>query len=486
MRTNPHILEINTARWLAILSRRYGKKMTICHIPDEALDNIKAGGFDAVWLMGLWQRSPKALEIARNHAEISRAVSFQAPGYQKEDITASPYAVYDYSVDRDMGTEDGLIKLKKRLNDRGIMLLLDFVGNHFAVDHPKTLTDPDLFINTGTTPPVSHPDWFFKTDNGVYIAHGRDPFFPPWADTAQLNYFNPKTQDFMLQTLERVASFCDGVRCDMSMLSLNKVHHDTWWQFLKGDKPREEFWTRALARIKDKYPSFVFIAEVYWGLEWDIQELGFDYTYDKVLYDRLRFSSAENIKAHLGAEHLYQMRSIRFISNHDEESALKAFGRDKSLAAAVLMSTIPGARMFYIQQILGYKTSFPIQYVGPVLEQDIDKSIHEFYSGLLAITNNPSFHGGQWTLKQVSQVNDSETYKNVLTWEWAQGLEYKLVVINYSDVQSVCKVPFKIKCKSIVCDFPVKQTDLPSEDICKNGLTLELKPYESRIYTLYL
>jgi len=476
-------LELNAARWLSQLGRRFGKKMTVCHIPDEVLDEIKIAGFDAVWLMGVWQKSPKALEIARNNPELARAISYQAPNFNKEDICASPFAVYDYSVDRDMGTEDGLIKLKKRLNDRGIMLLLDFVGNHFAADHPKTLTDPDLFINTGTTPPVAHPDWFFKTDNGVYIAHGRDPFFPPWTDTAQLNYFNPKTRDFMIETLLRVASLCDGVRCDMSMLSLNKVHHDTWWQFLKEDAPREEFWTRAIARAREKNPSFVFIAEVYWGLEWEIQELGFDYTYDKILYDRLRFASAEAIKGHLGAEHLYQMRSIRFISNHDEESTLKAFGRDKAAAAAVLVSTIPGARMFYALQLLGYKTNYPVQYAGE--PADGDEGVREFYKNLLSITNNPSFHGGEWTMKQILGVNDSETYKNVLAWEWAQGLEYKLVVINYSAAQSVCKIPFKNKCKAIYCDFPGRQ-ELLAEEICKNGLTLDLKPYEAKIYTMYL
>jgi len=485
MRTNPHILEVNAARWLLWLGHRYGKKMTICHVPDEILDTIKSAGFDAVWLMGVWQRSPRALEIARNNAELARAISFQNPSFKKEDICASPFAVYDYSVDRDLGTEDGLIKLKKRLNDRGIMLLLDFVGNHFAADHPKTLTDPDLFINTGTTPPVMHPDWFFKTANGVYIAHGRDPFFPPWTDTAQLNYFNPKTQDFMLETLERVASLCDGVRCDMSMLSLNKVHKDTWWQFLKNDAPREEFWTRAISRVREKNPAFVLIAEVYWGLEWEIQELGFDYTYDKVLYDRLRFATAENIKAHLGAEHLYQMRSIRFISNHDEESALKAFGKDKAAAAAVLMSTIPGARMFFIQQVLGFKMNFPIQYGGDVSEQERDEGVREFYKNLLTIINNPSFHGGQWTMKPVIMVNDSETYKNILAWEWAQGLEYKVVVINYSDAQSVCKISFKNKCKAFVCDFPAR-AELPADEICKNGLTLDLKPWETKIYTLYM
>ncbi|MGB2578388.1 hypothetical protein AAIR98_000307 [Elusimicrobium simillimum] len=485
MRTNPHILEVNTGVWLKLLSDRYAKPMTICHVPDECLDEIKAMGFDAVWLMGVWQKSPKAQEIARANEEINRAVSYIFPDYKKEDIKASPYSVYAYTVDSEIGTEEGLKDLKRRFNERGIALLLDFVGNHLAIDHPKTLTDPDLFINTGTNPPTTDPDLFFKTENGYYIAHGRDPFFPPWTDTAQLNYFNPKTQDYMMEVLKKIMTFCDGVRCDMAMLSLNKVQKDTWWKFLGGQEPGEEFWTRAVREAREINSDFIFIAEVYWGLEWEIQEMGFDYTYDKVMYDRLRFSSAENIKGHLGAEHLYQMRSIRFISNHDEESAMQAFGRDKALAASTLIATIPGARMFFCQQLYGYKHHLPVQYVGYTGEADAE--LFNFYTRLLSLINHPSFHGGQWTIKNLTSVNDSETHKNILAWTWIQGMEHKLVVINYSGEQSIGHMTLnKHKFKTIAEDLQGLEITESADELYKNGLTVDLKPYESRIYSLTL
>ncbi len=317
MRTNPHILEINTRAWMRRLERRHGQKFTLDQIPDTYWTEIKALGFDALWFMGVWKQSVKAAEIARNHPDVLAAVRKVAPDVDPRDIVASPYAVSDYVVDDALGGPESLKKLREKLNGMGIALFLDFVGNHTAIDSATVDSDPDLYITTGKTAPLTHKDWFFQNKDGVYIAHGRDPYFAPWTDTAQLNYFNPKTRRFMLDNLLRVAEQCDGVRCDMAMLTLNKVHRDTWWEFLGGDLPKKEFWAQALAEVRERHPEFTFIAEVYWGLEWDIQEMGFDYTYDKVLYDRLRFSNSEDIKAHLGAEHLFQMRSIRLTANHD-------------------------------------------------------------------------------------------------------------------------------------------------------------------------
>ena len=347
MRSNPHILEINARSWLKRHAARAGHPVTLADIPADVWDKIQKTGFDAVWLMGVWKRSPAAEKIARENNDITSYVRSVKPDFSMDDITASPYAVYEYTVDEALGGNEALAEFRKQLHERGIQLFLDFVGNHTAIDSPAVLEHPELFITTGKNAPHIHPDWFFKTQNGDYIAHGRDPYFAPWTDTAQLNYFNPQTREFMTQKLLQVAAMCDGVRCDMAMLSLNKVQRDTWWEFIGGELPREEFWTQALNAVRAEHPEFVFMAEVYWGLEWDIQELGFDYTYDKVLYDRLRFADADSIRGHLRAEHLFQMRSLRFIANHDEEEPLKAFGREKSLAAATIIATLPGARLFH-------------------------------------------------------------------------------------------------------------------------------------------
>ena len=239
MRTNPHILEINTRSWLKRLEAQLGRSITLADVPDEYWNRAKDAGFDAIWLMGVWKHSPAAEKIARENKEIQTQIRAIKPDFKPEDIASSPYAVYAYEVDASLGGNEALAALRAKLNARGIHLLLDFVGNHTAIDSPTVNSNPDLYINTGTQEPATHKDWFFKNDQGVYIAHGRDPYFAPWADTAQLNYFNPKTREFMLANLMHVAEMCDGVRCDMAMLSLNKVQRDTWWEFIGGNLPKE-------------------------------------------------------------------------------------------------------------------------------------------------------------------------------------------------------------------------------------------------------
>ncbi len=480
MRTNPHILEIDTRAWLKRLEAKHGHAFTLRDIPEQFLDTIVSMGFDAVWLMGVWQQSPMGLTIARHSTEIQNQVRAIKPDVKPEDISASPYAVYDYTVDESLGGTEALQAFRKRLQDRGISLLLDFVGNHMAIDCPAVSSDPDLFVNTGTVEPAHHKDWFFKNPNGIYIAHGRDPYFAPWTDTAQLNYFNPKTREYMLNNLRRVAQLCDGVRCDLAMLTLNKVHRDIWWEFIGGTLPKEEFWHQALSCIRDEYPEFAFIAEVYWGLEWEVQEMGFDYTYDKILYDRLRFSSSQDIKGHLGAEHLYQMRSMRFTSNHDEEEPLKAFGREKSLAASTIIATLPGARLFQFFQLLGRPARMPIQYVQDWFEKD--EGVFAYYQKLLNIASSPAFHGGQWSLFNVGSAGD-DTARNILSWQWKQMNTGKLIVINYSDLPAKCRLPLKnVHGASVKEEFSGKEIAV-TDEIKVQGVELVLQPYESKIFT---
>lgn len=484
MRTNPHILEINTRSWLKRLETQYGRPVTLATVPDEFWDKVKKAGFDAIWFMGVWKQSPAAAQIARANQDIQNQVRAIKPYFKPEDITASPYAIYAYEVDDSLGGNASLAALRAKLNGMGIGVLLDFVGNHAAIDNPAVTEHPELFINTGTQEPAVHKDWFFKNPNGVYVAHGRDPYFAPWTDTAQFNYFNPKTREFMLANLARVADMCDGVRCDMAMLELNKVHRDTWWEFIGGELPKEEFWRQALDTVRETHPEFVFIAEVYWGLEWEIQEMGFDYTYDKVLYDRLRFSNAENIKGHLGAEHLFQMRSIRFTANHDEEESLKAFGKEKSLAASTIIATLPGARMFQLFQILGRPARMPIQYINDDFTED--SQVKEYYLKLLQIASDPAFHGGQWTLRDVAPCEmGNESYRNILTWQWKQMNTGKMVIINYSDAPAKGRLSMKGAYgeQAQVVEELTGQKLAVTPEVVSQGYLLDLKPYECRIFT---
>ena len=487
MRKNPHILEVNTQVLLNKFSRELNKKITLSNIPQSYLEEIRYFGFDALWLMGIWQQSPKSAEIARNHPDILNYLAKVKPDFDPKDIGPSLYAIFDYKVNPDFGGEKELLILKNRLNDLGIKLILDFAGNHLSCDTPYLKTNPEYFISKPAITPKEEGA-FFKGPNGQYFAHGRDPHFYSWSDTAQLNHFNPKTREFLLNTLKYLTTLCDGLRCDMVMLMLNKVFSETWGMYLESTVPQEEFWPKAIQEIKSKNPYFTFLAEVYWGLDWEVQELGFDYTYDKTLYDRLLLSDAQDIQGHLNAEHLYQKRSLRFIANHDEEPPIKAFGGEKSKAAAVACYTINGARLFTLSQIYGANVRYPIQYIP---REERNSKVVAFYEHFLKIIDDPCFHGGQWSLKPISAQNkDDLSYKNILAWLWWQSTCCKMVFINYSDKISNFKINAekfpkteKVNIK-FTEEFSNSTKELPLSAFKQDGgVAVTLQPFEMRIYS---
>lgn len=487
MRTNPHILEVNTQVWINQIRQQLNRDITLADIPESYLFKIKALGFDAVWLMGIWQQSPTSAAIAKEHSDVNTYLAKTVPDYKKEDITASLYAIYDYVVNPNFGGNNAIRILKQRLNEMGIKLILDFAGNHLSCDNPYILTNPEMFI-TKTEVSEKEKELFFQAPNGLWFAHGKDPHFYPWTDTAQLNFASPVTRAFLTKTLDQIALLCDGLRCDMVMLMLNKVFQEQWGQYISKPPPQEEFWTEAIRQIKEKYSTFTFLAEVYWGLDWEVQELGFDFTYDKTLYDRLLMSNAQDIQGHLNAEHLYQMRSLRFIANHDEESPIRAFGKEKSKAAATACYTLTGARLFTMSQLYGAKYRLPIQYLPQKIEKD--NEFLSFYNTLLEIINHPCFHGGQWSLKHPLPVaKNDEGFKNILSWLWVQNTTCKIVVINYSDVPSKCKFNMdklpKTDKKSIILTEQLKNTELilDMSDIRQNGFYQDMKPYEVKIFS---
>jgi len=487
MRTNPHVLEIHAHAWMKSLKKQLGAQVTIADVPEKALFEIKDMGFDAIWLMGVWLESPASREIARNEPSINAYLAQIRPGYSKEDIMGSPYSIYGYDVHPALGGNDALLKFKERLNEFGLALILDFAGNHLSVDHPLTLSDPDIFIRSIKEP--QDKTLFFQTKNGDWLAHGKDPYFPPWTDTVQINHFSPKARKFLREKLAQISKLCDGLRCDMVMLMLNKIFKETWAPYLSGEQPKTEFWPDAIKEIKQNAPLFAFGAEVYWGLEWEVQESGFDYTYDKILYDRLLKSTPQDIAGHLNAEHLYQKRSIRFISNHDEEAPVTAFGLQKSKAAATVIASISGMRLFTAEQICGAKHRLPIQYVPGTMPCDkLDKEIFAFHKKLFSIVNHPCFHGGQVTLKHTRPVNDKDSSNtNILSWAWTQQKTCKIVLVNYSNAPARCYLPLEKvpdnETLFIKEEFSESGIHISTSEAKRQGIKLEFKPYESKIFT---
>ncbi len=452
LRSNPHLIEINTRLWLKQLRVKYSlPEMTLSSVPDDEWLELRHLGFDIVWLVGVWEPSPESERIAKQDKPLLEELRSLPPGFGPEAVGPSPYSVHWYRLNPELGFEWELKALREKLNSMGMKLMVDLVSNHTSRDNPYIKENPDCFINGTEADFKAHPDWFFEVADGDkkrYIAYGRDPNFPAWTDSAQLNYFNPATRERMLSVLMRIADMADGVRCDMVMLTLNEIHETTWGWLLKPAgyaRPQGEFWEDAIRAVKEKHPKFVLLAEVYWGLEWRVQQIGFDYTYDKGTYDRLRYQGPQEVRGHLRAEKLYQKRSARFIDNHDEQSSLVTFGRQKALAAGVVISTIKGLRFYSDNQIAGIKVRPPLQ-LKELYERVPDLEVSKFYAKLLKITDHPAFHGGEWSLLDVRQCDpDNHSNANILAWSWAQRRTLKVIVVNYSTETSCGVVNVSIK-----------------------------------------
>ena len=319
----PTIYEINTWVWLTELSARAGTSVTLSSVPEAEWDALATHGFDAVWLMGVWERSPAGIAIANRNQNLLNDFKRALPDFRQQDNVGSPYCVRRYVVDGQLGGPEGLAAARRELAKRHIRLILDFVPNHVAPDHPWAIVHPDYFIQGNLDDAKNDPSSFINLGGRVF-ACGRDPYFPAWQDVLQLNAFRPELRQAVLETVSSIAGQCDGIRCDMAMLVMNAIFARTWGS-RAGTPPPTEYWRDLIPVIKKTYPDFLFIAEAYWDLEWELQQQGFDFCYDKRLYDRLEHDNAESVRLHLCADPAYQAKLLRFIENHDEPRAAATF-----------------------------------------------------------------------------------------------------------------------------------------------------------------
>ena len=425
-RKNPELYEINAAAWLFELSQKLGKSVHLGDIPSEEWDRLKALGMDFVWLMGVWKRSPSGRMISLKDPGFRRLFNTISPGWTAEDVIGSSYSISSHEPDPFIGTWEDIARARAELHRRGMGLILDFIPNHTGIDHHWLTEHPDYYIQ------VSEPDYqkdkesFFPIEyqgETLYIAHGRDPNFPSWSDTAQLNYLNPETRQAVIQRLEKIALHCDGVRCDMAMLILNEVFQRVWGMANNGPDyppPAEEFWAQAIRQV----PGLIYIAEAYWDTEWALQQLGFDFAYDKRLYDRLKSGRPHDVYLHLTASLDYQDKLLRFIENHDENRSITAFGRGKVEAVAALYSTLPGMKLFFHGQIEGKQMHLPLQ-IRRSKPEAPDPEIKAFYSQLLPVVNEEIFHKGAWQLKEVSRkVILIPTTLSLIPGNWETRLDW--------------------------------------------------------------
>jgi alpha amylase-like protein len=484
----PTIFEVNTWVWLSRLRALYGEKTDLSSVPTAEWDALACDGVDAIWLMGVWERSPRGIAIANQNDSLFEEFRHALPDFHTEDNVGSPYCVREYRVDERLGGTEGLAVARRELARRGLKLILDFVPNHVAPDHMWTLEHPEFFVQGSEGDLKNDPNSFLLVKEHI-LACGRDPYFPAWPDVVQLNAFDPGLRRAVLEEIGYIASQCDGIRCDMAMLLLNNVFSRTW-EGRVGRSPDTEFWADIIPSIKKQYPDFIFIAEAYWDLESKLQELGFDYCYDKRLYDRLASGSANDVRLHLIAEIAYQQKLVRFIENHDEPRAAAVFSPERERAAAIVMSTVPGARLFYQGQFEGKRVKLPV-FLGRTPLESADQDLNRFYSHLLSSVQSPLFHDGIWSMCDLSGWPDNQSYRNLIAWTWRSDEERALMVVNLSGVESDGRV--RLDCETLggktwklVDAISRVNYERSGDEMLGNGLYVKLAPWAFHFFCFEL
>ncbi len=489
MEINPKLYEINTRVWI----KQFGPNTTLSRIPREIFLQYAEKGINILWLMGIWKTGAELIQKCCFEPELISAYNKSLKDWTKADVIGSPYSIDEYMVNPELGTWEELLELKEYLNSIGIKLFLDFVSNHFSAASKYVSSHPEIFLKADEEFYNEDSFTFFKTEtdqNHIY-AHGRDPFFPAWTDTIQVNFFNEEARRFMTDILIKLTEVCDGVRCDMAMLPLNNVFQNTWLGVLNKHgyvRPNTEFWKNAIFHVKSKNPNFIFLGEAYWDLEWNLQQLGFDFTYDKRLNDRLASNDITGIKAHLQAEKTFQQKTARFLENHDEPRAITKFGKQRSLAASVVISTIPGMKFYFDGQFEGKRNKLPVQ-LGREPEEKICSGVKEFYYKLLRITKHEIFQTGEWSqLTPLTIGYNNTSFENFLAWQWVSNNERRIIVVNYSYSTSQCRLKLDLlsdKKKISLVDLLTDEVYERNVDEANNsGLYIELKGHQSHIFSI--
>jgi hypothetical protein len=484
----PTLFQINARVWLQRLSREAGRKLTLADIDDAILDGFVENGFDWIWLLSVWQTGAAGRAVSRNNPQWRAEFKATLPDLSEDDICGSGFAITAYRVNPVLGGETALAKFREKLARRNMRLMLDFVPNHTAPDHPWVKSHPDFYVrgNEAALSAAPHDYMRAETAKGPQIlAYGRDPNFPGWPDTLQLNYANPELQAARIDELMTIAGSCDGVRCDMAMLMLPDIFQRTW-----GLAP-EPFWPKATAAVHAKHPGFTFMAEVYWDLEWVLQHQGFAYCYDKRLYDRLKDRAVRPVRDHLLAGLDYQDKLARFLENHDEPRAAAEFSWPQHKAAAIITFLSPGLRFFHQGQFEGARVRVPTHLCrGPV--EPVNSEVQDFYSRLLHVLKGTgAFREGSWSQLQPRPAwtgNPTSDGFVACAWVGREGSRH-VVVVNYAGSQGQCRLslPFpelggrRVRLTDVM---GTEAYDRDGSDLADNGLFIDHSPWHFNVFDL--
>jgi hypothetical protein len=486
---HPLIYEINVRWWLRELAECYGQSIHLGNVPEPELARWQDQGFTHIWLMGVWPTGPRSRQRVLNEPVPIEAWRKILADFQESDVAGSPYAVADYTVPRTLGGQTALQAFRQQLHAHDLKLLLDFVPNHVGLDHQWLTARPELFVQSEVEVPDTLPR---QTPAGQrWLAHGKDPNFPAWTDTVQLDYRRADTRAAMLEVLGSVAELCDGVRCDVAMLVLNEVFARTW-EKLPSQAPAvatSEFWPEAIGRVKQAHPDFLFLAEVYWDLEARLQTEGFDYTYDKRLYDRLVTLNFQQVQRHLlSVSPRFIKASAHFLENHDEARVAALLEPRENQAAALVILGLPGLRLLHDGQLSGARVRTPVQLGRRPHEPPVPGIVRLYDQLLKAIKQSAVGHGNGTVLQPREAWPGNPTCENFVTVQWqATPPTFDLVTVNLAPHRSQCYAPLSIAHLPdhnwLLRDvLGGEKHERRGDDLNSQGLYLDLPPLGAQLF----
>jgi glycosidase len=468
------LLAKNSYVWLNQLSKKYQREIRrLDQVPDEELDQIARWNFNGLWLIGIWERSEASKRIKHIMGNT--------------DAVSSAYSLYDYEIAADLGGEQAYQNLNERAKARGIRLASDMVPNHTGIFSKWMVENPDFFIQS-QQPPFpgyrftgenlsQHHDIEIRIDDGyysrsdaavvfqridkryadvIYIYHGNDGTNMPWNDTAQLDMLKYEVREAVIGKIFDVARRFSIIRFDAAM-TLAKKHFSRLWYPRPGsggDIPSRadyamseeefdamfpvEFWREVVDRINHEMPETLLLAEAFWMMEgYFVRTLGMHRVYNSAFMHMLKNEENEKyrdaITNTLEFEPEILKRYVNFMSNPDEETAIRQFGSDdKYFGVCVLMSTLPGLPMFAHGQIEGYTEKYGMEYQRAYYNEEPNQWLVERHEReIFPLTQK------RYVFSEVDHFNifdfiteNGQVNENVFAYTNRSGKERALVLFN--------------------------------------------------------
>ena len=471
----PNVVMIakSTLVWLDQLSKKYQRSITrLDQIPDEELNFLAEAGFNALWLIGVWERSPASARIK------------QICG--NPDAAASAYSLTDYEIAGEIGGWEALENLRKRAGARGIRLAADMVPNHTGIDSKWVIERPDLFIQTRESPfpgynfdgeNLSHDSrvgiylenhYYSKTDCAVvfkrvdnytgdtrYIYHGNDGTGLPWNDTAQIDFLNPEAREEVIRKILHVARNFPIIRFDAAMVLAKKHIRRLWYpepgrggdiasrsrfalsteEFQK--RIPEEFWREVVDRCAVEAPDTLLLAEAFWMMEgYFVRTLGMHRVYNSAFMNMLKKEDNAHyrltIKNTLEFDPQILKRYVNFMNNPDEETAVAQFGRDdKYFGVCTMLVAMPGLPMFGHGQIEGFEEKYGMEYRRAYYDEQVNTGLVERHRReIFPLMRQRRLFSGVENFLLYDFWTEGQVNENVFAWSNVFGDSRSLILYN--------------------------------------------------------